>query len=175
MTNTKSSKQWDDVVGIDSDNIIDHYDPEIVDCLFKRYEIIKEHCEDINPNVLLILEDIIDDPILRNDDSLISIFTRGRWSRIGIILSTQYLNAVNPLLRNNADIIICTIQKSLQSREILCDAYGGLLVKKNFFKLLNDYTNDYMVFIIRNDKNTNNPELLYQWDKVTKNIKNIDV
>ena len=94
LQNTKSSKQWDNVIGIDKNNIIDHYDPKIVDSLFKRYEIIKEYCPDVNPNVLLILEDIIDDSTFRNDESLISVFTRGRWSKIGIILSTQYLNSI---------------------------------------------------------------------------------
>ena len=162
FTHTKSSHQWDNI--INSNCIFDEFDDLIIDKIIKRNQILKEHCPDININTLIIFDDIIDDSNLKNDDSIKRIFTAGRWHNIGIIFLTQYLNALSPTSRTNCDIIICCVQNSLQSVEILYDSYG-IIDKKQFVELLNNYTKDFSVFIIKNDKNTNVPEIKYQFDK----------
>lgn len=162
FTHTKNSYQWNELV--DEDDIFDEYYPEIIELIERRNKILMEKCPEINPNALIIFDDIIDDSSIRNDETIKRIFTRGRWSHIGCVFLTQYLNFLSPTIRVNADIIICPIQTSLQSFEILYDSYG-IIEKKLFFALINKYTHNHSVFIIRNDKKSNVPEIKYQWDR----------
>lgn len=162
FTHTKSSGQWNDLI---PDNfIIEKYNPEIILNIIKRNKILKKHCPDINRNTLIIFDDVIDDSSLRNDDSIKSIFTIGRWNDIGVLFLTQYLNAISPTCRNNSDIVVCCIQNSNQAIEILYNSYG-IIDKQTFINLLNENTKDYNVFIIRNDIVDNNPNNKYFIDK----------
>jgi len=162
FTHTKSSGQWNNL--IPEKFIIEKYNPEIIENIIERNKILKKNCPDINRNTLVIFDDVIDDSSLRNDDSIKSIFTIGRWNNIGILFLTQYLNAVSPTCRNNSDIVICCIQNSNQAIEILYNTYG-IIDKQTFINLLNENTKDYNVFIIRNDINDNNPIKKYFRDK----------
>ena len=162
FTHTKSSRQWNNL--IPEKFIIEKYNPEIIENIIERNKILKKNCPDINRNTLVIFDDVIDDSSLRNDDSIKSIFTIGRWNNIGILFLTQYLNAVSPTCRNNSDIVICCIQNSNQAIEILYNTYG-IIDKQTFINLLNENTKDYNVFIIRNDINDNNPIKKYFRDK----------
>lgn len=119
---------------------------------------------------MIVFDDVIDDRSLKNDGLIQMIFTRGRHLHIGVIFNTQYLNAISKTMRVNSDIVIVTIQNNLEALDILYDSYG--VIKKNeFVNLVNEYTQNRMVFVIRNDKLSNNPIIKYQWD-IAKSLKN---
>jgi hypothetical protein len=162
FTHTKDSEQWDDLV--EPDNIFEGYNPEVIDGLIERYKTLKKKAPDANRNVLVIFDDIIDDKRIRSDDKIESLFIRGRWLHIGVMFLTQYLNSVPPIVRTNTDIVIITIQSSLKAIDILYDSYG-LVDKKIFMGLIKHYTENFGVFIIRNDKLTNIVKNKYQWDR----------
>lgn len=144
-------------------NIFDEYEPEVINKIIKRNRILKENCPDMNPYALIIFDDVIDDSTLRNDETIKGIFTRGRHECIGILFLTQYLKALSPTCRNNCDIVICCIQNSNEAIDILYNSYG-IIKKWKFIELLNDYTQDYSVFIIRNDSSSNDYRIKYQYD-----------
>lgn len=169
ITHSKIQKEWYEVV--EDGMIFNHYDPNIIRLIVKRNKKIIKHCPDINPNVLIVFDDVIDDRSLKNDELIQMIFTRGRHLHIGIIFNTQYLNAISKTMRVNSDIVIVTIQSNLEALDILYESYG--VIKKNeFVNLVNEYTQNRMVFVIRNDKLSNKPITKYQWD-IAKSIKKI--
>ena len=169
ITHSKIKKEWSEVV--EDDMIFDHYDPDIIKLIVKRNKLIINECPDINPNVLIIFDDVLDDKSLKTDKMIEMIFTRGRHLHIGIIFNTQYLNSISKTMRVNSDIVIVTIQNNLQALDILYESYG--VIKKNeFIQLVNEYTQNRMVFVIRNDKLSNKPTIKYQWD-IAKSIKNL--
>ena len=170
FTHSKINKEWDRVV--EDEMIFGHYDPDIIKLIVKRNKMIIKKCPDINPNVLIIFDDVLDDKSLKTDKMLEMLFTRGRHLHIGVIFSTQYLNAVSKTVRVNTDIVIVTIQNNLQALDILYESYG--IIKKNdFINLINEYTQNHMVFVIRNDKLSNKPQIKYQWDKAISLKKKI--
>jgi hypothetical protein len=156
FTNTKNSGQWNSI--LDNDNIIDGYDPEIIEMIYKRNRILKQKAPKANRNVLIIFDDVIDNKKIKNDDMVESLFIRGRHDKIGVIFITQKLTRVSPTIRENSDIIIVPIQKSRKALEALSEEYGVVNSGKDFINLINYYTKDYNVFVIRNDKNSNDPD-----------------
>jgi hypothetical protein len=162
FTHTKESGQWDKIVKPEFQ--FSKYKPEIIEAIYKRNKEMKEEHPEVNRNCLVIFDDIIDNNTLRHDEMLNSLFIRGRHSSIGIIFLTQYLNALSPTMRANADIVIVPIQSSLKAFEILHDSYG-LLPLQQFINLINNYTKNYSVFVIRNDLRSNDPATKYQWDR----------
>lgn len=162
FSHTKNSRQWDSVVKIDYQ--FDEYNPNVISEIYERNKKLKEEHPDFNRNALIIFDDIVDDQSLRNDRMINSLFIRGRHSGIGVVFLTQYLNSISPIMRSNTDIVIVPIQTSLKAFEILHESYG-LLPLQEFKNLINEYTEDYMVFVIRNDKMSNDPEIKYQWDR----------
>ena len=167
FSHSKFEKEWNEVV--EEDMIFDHYNPDIIGLIVKRNKKIIKSCPDINPNALIIFDDVIDDKSLKKDQMLDMLFTRGRHLHIGVIFNTQYLYALSKDMRVNTDIVIVTMQSNLQALEILYESYG-IIKKSEFITLINQYTENHRVFIIRNDKLSNNPLIKYQWDR-GKNIK----
>lgn len=163
FTNTKNSGQWNSI--LNEDNIIDGYDPEIIQMVYDRNKILKNKAPKANRNVLIIFDDVIDNKKIKNDETVESLFIRGRHDGIGVIFITQKLTRVSPTIRENSDIIIVPIQKSRKALEALAEEYGIVNNGKDFINLINSYTKDYHVFVIRNDKNSNDPIEIYQYDR----------
>lgn len=119
----------------------------------KLNNIIKQQKHTLNnhgelAHVLILFDDCILD-IHKNDKLFQSIFTRGRHYNISPIVITQRLRIIPPICRYNVDYVCCTkIYNSLE-KEIIFNEFGNI-PKKDFYKLLDAYTENYCLLIIDN-------------------------
>jgi len=163
FTQTKVNEFWNDIT--DSKYIFDRWNPSVVEKIYKRRQKIDKELTKINPNTLIILDDMADDTNLRTDNTFMSLSVRGRHHKCGVLMSTQYINLLSPTIRNNLDIIVIPMQRNKKNIDLLYDFYGSLVDKDEFFKLLKDNTKDYGVLVIRNDLHSNNVNEIFLSDK----------
>jgi len=134
--------------------IYNHYEPEILDAVFKRQKKIlnnnalTEKEKDEQAPFFVLLDDVISDQRLRYDSNLMELFVAGRHYRLFVLITTQYAKAITPCLRGNTDY--CFIMKCIQQRqrEALWEDYGDFLTKDAFAQILDAYTEDNEVLVI---------------------------
>ena len=145
--------------------IYSKYDPYILWKLFKYQEDrmrLKESGKIKEVEyVLLILDDLISDPRLRNDEMLIKAFVEGRHFRIVVLMTTQYPKAINPRVRGNIDFAVLFRNISAKQREALWEDYGGCVEKKTFEKLMDDATDEFGCMVVDNRTNSKRPEEVF--------------
>lgn len=109
--------------------------------------------------ILIILDDVVSDTNFHQSPALKKLYTRGRHIGIGIIITTQYLNSLPPVARNNCDWLVAG-QMNHASVSLLCEEYlSGSLDKKDFIKLYNRATKDYGFLVINNTSIKDNDDL----------------
>jgi hypothetical protein len=114
---------------------------------------------------LLILDDCIADLNFHQSPSVKKIFSMGRHINITIILTTQYLYSVSPLMRNNADYVMCGAMNRA-SVSLLADEFSNI-DRKEFIDLYNQATKDYSFMVINcNNTKDNTVDSLYGCLKV---------
>lgn len=148
-------------------------------CTFKEYDddwvirLMDSCAEQIKKGkakkkILLILDDIATDNKLKKDnDGFTNVFTRGRHLGLSIILTSQYLNTLLPIVRSNCDYIFVS-KLNNYSLKLLTEEYkNGDLSNKEFEALYYDSTKDYKFLVINNTcTENNNIEELYGSIKV---------
>jgi hypothetical protein len=92
-------------------------------------------------HVLLILDDCFSDFNFHESKALKKLYTRGRHINIGVVTTTQYLNSLPPVCRNN------------------CDYLSGSIDKPEFVKLYNRSTRDFGFLVINNNSIKENDDL----------------
>ena len=126
-------------------------------------ELIKKMTE-INSNkspsemkhILLILDDCIADIDFKTSKSLKLLFVRSRHIGISLIITTQYLNSISPLQRNNSDFIL-TSQQNQQSIDILTEQFlPTSITKKDFMKYYSESTKNYSFLLLNNNSTKTN-------------------
>jgi hypothetical protein len=134
--------------------IYPHYEPEILDTVFKRQKKIlndnslTEEEKDKQAPFFVLLDDVISDQRLKYDANLMELFVAGRHYRLFVLITTQYAKAITPTLRGNTDY--CFIMKCIQQRqrEALWEDFGDFLTKDAFAQILDAYTEDNEVMVI---------------------------
>lgn len=129
---------------------------------------------DIKKNFFIIFDDFIENPEVQIDgkgDKLINkLFAMGRHFGISVFISSQKLTSVNTMIRSNCDFIITFKLFNGTARKILFEEYGGIMEKKDFFKMLDSNTNLLIdkegnkrpsVMIIDNTSLSSDPEDVY--------------
>lgn len=122
---------------LDKEFIFDEFSEEYVSKLFS-------HLEKVNGNkpkneqkkVLLVLDDVIADTNLRSSKILKKVFVRSRHINLSLLVLSQALMEVTPVMRNNIDyILVSTINHSslLSLCEQFCSGYN--FEKKDFTEL----------------------------------------
>ena len=151
--------------------IYNHYEPEILDAVFKRQKKIlnnnalTEKEKDKQAPFFILLDDVISDQRLKYDANLMELFVAGRHYRLFVLITTQYAKAITPCLRGNTDY--CFIMKTIQQRqrEALWEDFGDFLTKDAFAQILDAYTEDNEVLVIDTcPEHTVDPlQMLYWW------------
>ena len=138
--------------------IFDKYDDEWVGKLIER--LTEYHKKNKKYSTLLILDDCISDASrFQNSPNLEKVLTRGRHIGLGVMITTQHVTGIPPIVRNNLDWIFCG-QMNRHSVEILCDEFlAGDLDKTEFIKLYNKSTRDYSFFVINASSVEDNSDL----------------
>lgn len=132
--------------------VFDQYSEAFVNKLLDRMaELNKGKRKDDMKKVLLILDDCIADVNFHSSPSLRRLFSTGRHYGVAVIFTSQYLNALSPLQRNNTDYILCGCMNN-HSFDILCEEFlTGSITKQEFKKFYTDATKEYGFVVINNN------------------------
>lgn len=132
--------------------VYDQYSEAFVNKLLDRMaELNQGKPKDAMTKVLLILDDCIADVNFHSSPSLKRLFSTGRHYGCAVIFTSQYLNALSPLQRNNTDYILCGCMNN-HSFDILCEEFlTGNITKQEFKKFYSDATKEYGFVVINNN------------------------
>ena len=118
-------------------------------------------------NILLILDDCIAFMNMHQSPTIKKLFSMGRHLNISVIITTQHLYSISPLMRSNADWLFVG-QMNKQSTDLLSQEFlSGDITKEEFIKMINRGTKDYSFVIINcNSVKDNDLNSLYGIIKV---------
>lgn len=155
------------------------YNPFVLNKLFERQSALKAKAEaelkekgqegkeggkvDFE-NVMVILDDVISNPLIRNDPTLIKCFTEGRHFHLVVMLVSQYPRALNPRVRGNTDF--CFIFRTLSRMQIdsLYEDYAGNLTRDVFAAMIDKYTDGFGCVVVDMRTNSQDPtEIFYKY------------
>ena len=124
---------------------------------FKKYqELNKDKNEHTASHVLLILDDLIADLNFAKSKTIKQLLVRGRHLFVSIIVTSQYLNSISPLVRSNMDFIAVS-QLNAQGLSLLIDNFHmGDISREQFKKLYFKSTTNYGFFLINTSCCQNN-------------------
>ena len=134
---------------IPSNCIYETYDEEWADKLITKLTIANSNKKpEDQKKVLLILDDLIADINIHQSKTLRIVYSRGRHIGLSVILTTQYLNSLSPLIRNNSDYVLVG-QQNRASVELLQQQFqSGDINKKEFMDMYYRCTTDFNFLII---------------------------
>ena len=114
----------------------------------KMAEVNKDKNENTASHVLLVLDDMIADLNFAKSKTIKQLLVRGRHLFISIIITSQYLNSISPLVRSNMDFIAVS-QLNAQGLSLLIDNFHmGDITRDQFKKLYFKSTTNYGFFLI---------------------------
>lgn len=102
----------------------DTYDPEMIENLMDRQkQIINRHGRKRCPEILLILDDVLDSGALDYHSKIERIFSRGRHLNLNIILVSQHLNRISRTIRLNNDYFIFFMPNNISELDHFLEQY----------------------------------------------------
>jgi hypothetical protein len=145
--------------------IYDHYDPKVLHELLGRQQRLTTFLKknpamqkQINPEVFVILDDIIHLKEVRYDPVLTSFFTLGRHFKISVFICSQYAKGINPTLRGNCDVIAIYKQYQEIQKKSLFEDYGVLIERHAFDEMVRQATNKEHYCVVIHAESRRNAE-----------------
>lgn len=123
---------------VDGKNVYkyDHYDPALVNYLMQtQSDIIKKMGRKKCPEILCIMDDILDSGALNFHSAVEKIFSRGRHVNINLILVSQHLNRISRTMRLNSDYFILFMPNNMTELTDFLEQY----VPKRYWKKMDGY------------------------------------
>lgn len=153
--------------------IHDNYSSELIQSILDRQKRIIEYnkknpSRKVNPNILLILDDIQGTTKkIRNDILLDTIYTTGRHYHITLISAMQYVNGLTPVQRSNTDFICLSRDNNRENQKKLFQAFGGNFQSfSEFQEAFCKLTENHGVMIINNREQSMDIEKCVFWYRV---------
>ena len=133
---------------VDKKCIFDKLHDDWVEQLIKKMSKINDNKpKDDRTKILLILDDLVCDYNTHDSDTLNKLFVRGRHINISVIVISQYINLISPVIRNNSDWLIVG-QMNSKSINIIYDEFINILTRKEFEQFYINSIEDYNFLII---------------------------
>lgn len=118
---------------------IENYSHDLIDKLIETQKnIIKDYGRRKCPELLLILDDVLDSGALNFHSSVEKVFSRGRHVNINCILVSQHLNRISKTMRLNSDYFVLFRPNNMTELENFFDQY----IPKRFIYGMNEYLKD---------------------------------
>lgn len=148
---TTTKREYEDMKITNSQNIMD----------FDKLHLMKKFTE-YSPNNkkrrLIVLDNYVG--VAKLKDDVINIFTQGRHNLCSIIVISQYIKEIPPVIRTNCGYIFC-FKSSMNDYKIYYDYQEEYSDPKQFLEFMRTNTNDY------------NPVLLSNVVKIGSNIPSV--
>ena len=131
---------------------------DIINTQNKIIDYLKQHNQTKVFNILIVVDDFSDDPRLRYNANLNSLFTRGRHSYISTIISSQSYHSISSIIRINvSDLIVFKLQNN-KDLESVTDAVSALVSSKKIFldiyeTAVNDQPYSFLYIKLKSDIN----------------------
>jgi len=98
--------------------------------------------EDPRTFAFVILDDVIaDQKAIRWSKNINSFFVEGRHINITVLLTTQYMKGIGPMIRGNMDIAFLQPIYSVLDRNVIHELYAGFMPKRDFMNLMSEIIN----------------------------------
>ena len=126
---------WRKAKGID--NVFESYDDEIINQIIEEQKkSLETEGREKTPNVLLILDDVIDS-VPKNNSALNSLSMRLRHYKVTCWITTQKFNRLPSILRNQVQyyILFKAAAKNAKEQESIAAEVGSMVNEKTFLKL----------------------------------------
>lgn len=137
----------------DGYNVMLEYDENVInkimDKMMKTNEGKDKSHKDFK-HFLIVLDDCIADINFNKSPALKKLIIRGRHFGISILITTQYIRSVPPIIRNNTQYYFLGRQNR-QSLEIVENELNIFKDKKEFMKMLRHVGENYTFLIINTD------------------------
>lgn len=131
---------------LEETNIYNNHHYEIIKTLFYIQKETKNKYR-----ILIIFDDYVAKPNLKNCKMIINLFTRGRNSNFTTIYSTQYINLINKACRMNTNYSFILNATQPSNNHVLfkdyLEQYSTVFNSKNYNDKLIQFTNDYNILI----------------------------
>ena len=130
-------------------NQYNSFQPSVIQTLITSQQEIIERNKKLDKksrvknHILIICDDVINDPNIRKNPVLKTLATQGRHSMITVILLAQTISARSgfpAVIRTNVDVFICFILHDQFNRETSAEQYASVVNKKEGMKLINSIT-----------------------------------
>ena len=134
---------------VNPETIFYTYEDGLIEKMIEKLSVANSNKTKHNAShVLIILDDLINDIDFHHANGLKKLFSRGRHIFITTIVISQYIYAVPPIVRTNADYIFCR-QQNKRSVEILTDEFlSPNMEKEEFVKMYANATKNYGFLVI---------------------------
>lgn len=132
------SLQNGDYLDLEGPNVykIENYTHEMINNLIDvQKKIIQDHSRSKCPEILLVLDDVLDSGALNFHSSVEKIFSRGRHVNINCILVSQHLNRISKTMRLNSDYFILFSPNNMTELENFYEQY----IPKRYWWGMNEY------------------------------------
>ena len=139
MTETKMNGFWQ--TRVPERFVFQGWREDILIKLVERQKMMikKYGKEDPRTFAFIVLDDVIaDQKAIRWSKTINSFFVEGRHINITVLLTTQYMKGIGPMVRGNMDIVFLQPIYSLLDRQTIQELYGGFLPKKDFMQLMDE-------------------------------------
>jgi hypothetical protein len=152
FTKTKHNQFWQK--HFPETRIYEQFDHEVVMSILanqklKLEKFLKTGTFDECPYVVVILDDMMSDKLLRYDDLLNRFIFAGRHFFIFFAVCQQDVKGLGPAIRNNFDLIALTYQTQQRSMKSVQDDYADLFDDGDFVRnLIRDNTQDHQMLLI---------------------------
>jgi hypothetical protein len=134
---------------VSPETIYHTYEDGLIEKMIEKLSVVNSNKTKHNAShILVILDDLISDIDFHHANGLKKLFSRGRHIFITTIVISQYIYAVPPIVRTNADYIFCG-QQNKRSVEILTDEFlSPNMEKEEFVKMYANATKNYGFLVI---------------------------
>lgn len=119
--------------------------------LLKKIHKNPEKFSDVDPRMLLVLDDCLYDNSWAKTKEIKNIFMNGRHYKIFFVITMQYVLGIPPILRTNIDYIFIYRDPSIGNRRRIYDNFCGMIPTFQMFCQVMDSLDKYECLVICND------------------------
>ena len=149
---------------IKDENVVNSFDQDRLEQLWtqQKTKIMKMEKAGIEkkdmPHVLILFDDLISDPKVRNSSILNRFYSAGRHLCFACIFITQYFTSIPPVLRTNVDIAVAFYIESYDSRDAFSRQYLSTKNNKLGIMIFDQITKEpYQALVVCSSKIDQNP------------------
>lgn len=139
-------------------NVVEEYHPKLITDIMDKMAQVNKDKNKRDPDfkhILIVLDDCIADINLNKSKELRQLVVRGRHFGISLLITTQYVKSVPPLVRNNTQYYFLSRQNRA-SLDIVEKELNLFKNKHDFEQMLSLAGQDYKFIIINTDAPTIN-------------------